>query len=211
VLTAAFFGIPDMTADNTVTLDRHALGALRYVRASMEAAGVLTVPGIAGAAMGLIGCIAAAFASLPPLASHWLSIWLLAAIVAFCVGGALMLRRAGGARSTLIRAPVRKFLLCLCPALFAGAVLTYALYQAGITSLIPASWLLLYGCAVLAASTVTSATTMRLVAGMGATFVLAGIASLGISVRWHNVVLGLTFGGLHVLFGLLIARRGHGE
>jgi len=44
---------------NTVRIDSQAAATLRYIRASMEAASSIAVPGSAGSAMGLVGLLAA--------------------------------------------------------------------------------------------------------------------------------------------------------
>ena len=61
--------------ENTVALERHALGTLQYIRASIDAAGLLAVPGSAGIAMGSVGVLAALTVSIPTLAPHWFGIW----------------------------------------------------------------------------------------------------------------------------------------
>ena len=68
------------------------------------------------------------------------------------------------------------------------------------------SALLLYGCAVLSASMMTSAAMMRLIVMMGALFVVCGLVAFQLPPRWHNFALGLGFGSLHLLFGILIGR-----
>lgn len=189
---------------NTVAIDSHALGTLNYIRASIEAAGAFAVPGIAGIAMGVVGVIATLVASLPPLSGFWLEIWLIAAMAASGIGVVLIARQP--ARVMLYRGPARKFVLSLCPALLAGAVLTGVFWQEGLTSLVPGMWLLLYGCAVLSASMMTSAKMMRLIMLMGALFVVYGLIAFQLPPRWHNYTLGLGFGALHLLFGILIGR-----
>ncbi|MGH8185009.1 MAG: hypothetical protein ACREUC_00485, partial [Steroidobacteraceae bacterium] len=67
-----------MQSGNTVQLDSHAAASLRYIRASMEAAASLAVPGSAGIASGIIGSIATVLSALPGLYQHWLAIWLAA-------------------------------------------------------------------------------------------------------------------------------------
>jgi hypothetical protein len=190
--------------DNTVAIDSHALGTLNYIRASIEAAGAFAVPGIAGIAMGSIGIAATLIASLPGLGSYWLGIWIVAAITAAAAGVLLIARQP--ARGLLYRGPARKFVLSLCPSLLAGAVLTWVLREQGMSSLVPGTWLLLYGCAVLSASMMTVAAMMRRIALMGALFVLFGAAAFVLPERWHNFALGLGFGALHLLFGILIGR-----
>jgi hypothetical protein len=118
-----------------------------------------------------------------------------------------MLRQAANLGSTLNRGPARKFFLCLAPSLGVGAILTSALWQAGLEPWLPAVWLLLYGCGVLSAST----TATRTVAVMGACFVLLGVVALQIPGNWSNFMLGAGFGGLHLAFGVIIARSGVGQ
>ncbi len=192
---------------NTVALDRHALGTLQYIRSSIEAAGVLAVPGSAGVAMGAVGLLAALLASDPRLAPHWFSIWLAAGVAAFVCGSALMVHQAVTTGAPLYRGPARKFLLCLSPSLFAGVVVTLALWHHQAVDMIPGTWLLLYGCGVAAASTMT----VRPVGIMGALFVALGVAALVLSPRHANLFLGAGFGGLHLTFGIIIGRSKRGR
>lgn len=192
-------------------IESRALGTLAYIRTAIESSGSMAVPGMAGIVMGGIGILAAIAASLPPGAPYWLEIWLIAAAIAFVVGGAMMAREAAQSGHARYLGPVRKFLLCLCPALLAGGVLTFVLWLYGITSLIPGVWLLLYGCAVLSASTVTIARTMRLICIMGVLFMLLGLLAFAARPSAHTLILGVGFGALHTVFGLLIGRVSHGE
>jgi hypothetical protein len=171
----------------------------------------MDVPGMAGIVMGIIGVLTAILVSLPRWAPHWLGIWLLAAAVAFLLGGALVARQYARRGHTRYLRPARKFLLCLCPALLAGAVLTGVLSTAGITSVLPGTWLLLYGCAVLSASTVTIAGIARLICIMGALFVALGSMTFALPATAHSAMLGLGFGVLHIIFGILIGRSARGE
>jgi len=191
-----------MLPANTVRLDNHAVATLRYIRSSMEAATYLAVPGSAGIAMGSVALIAAMFASMPRLHVHWLAIWLVAAAVAAGTGGALMARPASLRGLSLANTPLRKFLLCLFPSLFAGAVMTGVHASTGNFHAIPGTWLLLYGCALISAC----ATTTRLIGLLGALFVLLGLFALALPESVQMLLLGLGFGGLHVLFGFLIHR-----
>jgi hypothetical protein len=194
---------PESGGRNTVALDSHALGTLQYIRASIDAAGLLAVPGSAGIAMGAVGILAALLVSLKPLAAHWLQIWLTAGFVAIGCGTALMIHQVVSHGTALYRGPLRKFLMCLCPPLLVGAVLTWQLWLYAQTALIPGVWLLMYGCAVMAASTLTR----RALAVMGALLAALGVVALLSPANWHNAVLGIGFGGLHLLFGILIGGR----
>jgi hypothetical protein len=198
-------------SDAPIAIESRALGTLAYIRASMESSGSLDVPGMAGIVMGMIGVIAAVIVSLPRFAPHWLGIWMLAAAAAFFSGGALVARQIARSGRSRFLGPARKFLLCLCPSLLAGAALTAALWAAGAAAVIPGMWLLLYGCAVLSASTVTSAGITRLVCIMGAVFFVLGGMTFALPATAHMAMLGAGFGGLHILFGILIGRVAHGE
>lgn len=195
---------PSVRSGSPVALDSHALGTLNYIRASIEAAGAFAVPGTAGVAMGIIGLAAAGLASVPVLAPHWIGIWLAAGVLASATGIVLIARHRAGHGLPLYRGPARRFVLCLCPALLVGAVLTAVLWQAGETRLIPGMWLLLYGSAVLSATLLTAPAMMRLVGLMGALFVLWGAVAFELPSRWHNLVLAAGFGVLHLAFGLII-------
>ena len=191
-------------------IESRALGTLAYIRASIESSSSMDVPGMAGIVMGVIGVLAAIVVSLPRWAAHWLGIWLAAAVIALVLGGALVARQIAQRGHSRYLGPVRKFLLCLCPALFAGAVLTLVFETAGMRNVIPGMWLLLYGCAVLSASTVTVAGIARLICMMGGLFVALGLMTFALPVAAHTAMLGLGFGILHIVFGFLIGRLTHG-
>lgn len=195
-----------MRSNTPVAMDSHALGTLNYIRASIEAAGAFAVPGTAGIAMGVVGLAATGVASVPALAMHWLLIWLIASVLGAGLGVVLIARHRSGAGLPLYRGPARRFVLCLGPAILAGAILTVVLYQAGELQLIPGTWLLLYGSAVLSATLLTAPVMMRLIGTMGALFVLLGAVAYTLPPGWHNLVLGGGFGMLHLVFGLLIGR-----
>jgi len=200
-----------MQTNGPIPIESRALGTLSYIRSSIDAAGSLAVPGASGIVMGTIGMIAAAFASLPSLNARWLEIWMAAAVVAFLFGGALVARQVTQRGRSLISGPIRKFMLCLGPSLLAGAVLTFVLWRADMERLVPGMWLLLYGCAVIACSTVTNSLSQKLIASMGAMFVLLGVAAFAAPPALQTAILGVGFGVLHLVFGMLIGRQNHGE
>jgi hypothetical protein len=199
----------DMQSDFPIPIETRALGTLAYIRRSIDASASMAVPGTAGVVMGVVGLLAAVLSSLPHWHAHWPRIWMFAAGFAALVGGALMAREAAQSGHARYLGPVRKFMLCLCPALFAGGVLTAVLCRAHLEGLLPGTWLLLYGCAVLSASTVTIASTMRLLCTMGALFVALGLAAFALPAASHTAILGLGFGALHVVFGHLVGSSDH--
>jgi hypothetical protein len=166
----------------------------------------MDVPGMAGIVMGIVGLLASIVVATPQAAAHWLGIWLSAAAVALLFGGILVARQVAPQGRARFLGPARRFILCLCPALLAGAVLTLVLWKVGASDAIPGTWLLLYGCAVLSASTVTNAGVARLVCIMGALFALLGCITFALPTAAHTALLGLGFGGLHLIFGVLIGR-----
>jgi hypothetical protein len=198
-----------MQSDFPVSIETRALGTLAYIRRSIDSSTFMAVPGTAGVVMGGIGVAAAIFASIPRFAARWMEIWIAAAAFAFLVGGALMAREAAQSGHARYLGPVRKFMLCLGPALFAGVVLSAVLWRHHMEGLLPGTWLLLYGCAVLSASTVTVPATMRLLCIMGALFVALGSTAFALPPGPHAVTLGVGFGALHIVFGLLVGRLNH--
>ena len=196
-----------MHSASPVHIDSHAAATLRYIRTSMEAATSLAVPGSAGIAMGAIGLAAAGLSSAVGQRDHWLAIWLLAAALAAAVGGVLLARRSSLRGLLRSNTPIHRFALCLIPALFAGAILTAVLWTSGSRHAIPGTWLLLYGCALVSAS----AATTRTIGVLGGLFVLLGLTALALPDGWQMVLLGAGFGGLHIFFGVLISRVGHGH
>jgi hypothetical protein len=200
-----------MQTNRPVPIESRALGTLSYIRASMDAASSLAVPGLAGIVMGAIGAAAALLTYVPAIGNHWLAVWLVAACLAFLLGGALVARQVSQRGGSLISGPFKKFLMCLCPTLLAGAVMTLVLSHGDMQHLIPGTWLLLYGCAVIAASTATNSKSLRIVASMGALFVLLGSAAFLLPAPTHRLLLGAGFGGLHLISGILIGRINHGD
>jgi hypothetical protein len=191
-----------MQSANAVRIDSHAVATLRYIRASMDAASFVAVPGSAGIAMGSVGLLAMVLSSAPGLREYWLAIWLASAALGGCIGFALMTRPASLRGLLLFGTPLRRFALGLFPALFGGAVMTAVHWTSGNLHAIPGTWLLLYGCALISASVAAT----RTLAIMGGAFVGLGLLALLLPDGLQVWMLGAGFGALHVLFGFLIGR-----
>ena len=169
----------------------------------MERAGSFTaVPGWGFVLMGATALIAVAFTYGMESRELWFVAWMGEAVVASAIGVIGTLRKAKN-RRTFLQGPGRKFAMSLLPALIGGAILTGALYQRGSFDLMPGSWLLLYGVAVMSCGTYS----VKVVPLMGAGYILLGTAALLLSWEWALVLLAVGFGGLQIVFGGVIARR----
>ena len=194
-----------MQSADAVRIDSHAVATLRYIRQSMDAAASVAVPGSAGMAMGAGGLVAMGICTASGLREHWLGIWLASAALGGGLGFALVTRPASRRGLLLYGTPLRKFALCLFPALFGGAVMTVVHVSYGNLHPIPGTWLLMYGCALISASVAAT----RTIAIMGLAFVVRGLVSLFVPDGPQIYLLGAGFCGLHVLFGVLIGRGRH--
>ena len=83
--------------------------------------------------------------------------------------------------------------------------LTIALARGASYGVLPGAWLMLYGSGLLAGG----AFSIRLVPVMGACLLGLGIVTTLAPASYGPAAMLLGFGGLHVLFGVLVA-RGHG-
>jgi hypothetical protein len=181
-----------------------ALEHLEFIRDTMaRSASFTAVPGLGLVMIGITALIAALIASRQRTPELWMLVWFAEAIVAVSIDLLTMWRKAGQAGSPLFSGPGRKVVLGLAPALAAGAFLTVVFYRANLSAALPAMWLLLYGVAVVAAG----AFSVRPVPLMGAAFMGLGIAAIFSPTAWRDIYMAAGFGGLHVLFGIHIARR----
>lgn len=179
---------------------------LRFIRETMEHAGSFTaVPGWGGVAMGVTALVAALLAAIQPSEGLWLRVWLGEAILGAAIGAFTMSQKARRVQTSLLSAPGRKFALAYAPPVLVGALLTLALARTPSFHLLPAVWLLCYGAAVLTGG----ALSVPVVPVMGLCFLATGAAALWAPAAWQDPLLAFGFGGLHIIFGVLIARR-HG-
>jgi hypothetical protein len=187
-----------------VALDDRARDNLRFIRETMERATSFTaVPGWGGMAMGItaVGAAAVAWRQTSPVI--WLITWLAEALVAFGIASFTSLTKARRANLPLLAGPGRKFVLSFVPPLFVGALLTVILFRASLFWAIPGVWLLLYGTAVITGG----AFSIRVVPLMGLCFMVLGAVALFSPASWGNIFLAAGFGGLHLIFGAVIARN----
>jgi hypothetical protein len=187
-------------------LHERAMDNLRFIRQTMERAGAFTaVPGWGGIGVGLTAVAAAVLAARQPTVELWLATWLAEATVALVIGGWALARKAHAANDPILSGPARRFGLSFLPPMVVGGLLTIALYRAGVPHALPATWLMLYGAGVATAG----AFSVRIVPVMGLCFMLVGAVALFGPAAWGNWCMAAGFGGLHLVFGGVIARR-HG-
>jgi hypothetical protein len=187
-------------------LHARAMDNLRFIRETMESAASFTaVSGWGQCAIGLTALAASALAARQTNARAWLLVWFVEAVVSLVISGWTMRRKARAAETPLLSKPGRKLALNFAPPAFVGALLTVALFRAELFGIIPATWLLLYGAGVVTGG----AFSVKIVPVMGLSFMLLGTVALFSPAAWGNAFLAAGFGGLHVVYGVIIARR-HG-
>jgi hypothetical protein len=188
-----------------------ALDNLKFIRSTMERAGSFTaVPGWGMVVLGLTALAATVYAGSVPVApgsgasqSRWLWVWMFEALLGAGIGVAALLYKALRAGDTIVHGPARRFGLSVLPPFIVGALLTYVLWQAKQLPLLPALWLLCYGTGIVTGG----AFSLRVVPVMGLCFMLLGTVALFTPAAWQPWLLAAGFGVLHIVFGVIIARR----
>lgn len=185
-------------------IHEHALNNLRYIREAMERASAFTsIPGWGGVGVGLTAIATAVLTHPFAGTRRWLLGWLGCAVVAAVIAAITMFRKARRANVSFNGAPARRFFSSYFAPIAAGAALTYALGHAGLYAVLPATWLLLYGASFIS----SGAFSIPVVPVMGVCFMVMGVLACFVPVSVGNLFLGAGFGGLHVAFGVVIARR----
>jgi len=195
---------PDL--DEPPALHHHAMDDLRFIRRTMEEAGSFTaVPGWGMFAVGVSALVAAPIAARQQTAIGWVIAWLAEAAVALAIALWTLNAKARSAQLSLLSGPGRRFVLGFSPPLIAGGLLTLALLRADLTHPLPGTWLLLYGTGVATGG----AFSVRIVPVMGLCLMLIGALALFSAPSMRDVYMVAGFGLVHLVFGVIIARR-HG-
>jgi hypothetical protein len=193
-----------MTPRETPALHAHAMENIRFIRETMERAGAFTaVPGVGGVLMGVSALTTAAIAGPPRESRVWLATWLADAALAAVIAIVAMARKARRSGTPLYAQPARRFALAYLPPFAAGGVITAAFAASGLTARLPGYWLLMYGTAVATGG----AFSVRVVPVMGLCFMAIGALAIASPAALGHYFMAAGFGGLHIGFGLLIARR----
>lgn len=185
-------------------LHDRAMDNIRFIRETMERASAFTaVPGWGQVAVGVTAFIASYLAVHEATARRWLFVWLAEALIALLIAGWTLDRKARATDTPLVSGPARKVAFSLSPPLIVGALLTAVLFKLRVTSVIPGVWLLLYGTGVVTGGMFS----VSVVPLMGICFMVLGAIALFVSPPWANWLLAAGFGGLHIIFGIIIARK----
>jgi hypothetical protein len=191
---------------NPPEMQARAMDNLRFIRETMEAAGTFTaVSGWGQVVIGGTAIVAALVAGRFTSTSEWVLVWAAEAFLALFISVWFMYNKAKSASLPLLTGSARKLLFSFTPVVVVGMVVTFAFMQRGMYGLLPGIWMLLYGTAVVAAG----AFSVRIVPVMGAAFIVVGAAALFAPLTWSTALMIAGFGVLHIVFGVVIARR-HG-
>ncbi|HEX5386462.1 MAG TPA: hypothetical protein VFW66_07195 [Gemmatimonadales bacterium] len=185
-------------------LHARAMDNLSFIRRTMERATPFTaVPGWGGVIMGFVALAAALATSPAESLRGWLGTWLGAALVALAIGWAAMRIKARRCGTSIFSGSGRRFVLSFIPPFVVAGLLTAVLARAGFERALPGTWLLLYGTGIVTGG----AYSVRVVPLMGLCFMALGTVALFAPPAWAGALMALGFGGLHIGFGLIIARR----
>ena len=185
-------------------LHERAMDNLKYIRETMERATAFTgISGWGQVAIGITALGSSFISAQQKTFKAWLAVWMAEAVIALLITGWSMDRKARTAKMPLVSGPGRKVAFSLSPPIFAGAIVTVVLYRAGLTSAIPGLWLLLYGTGVVTGGMFS----VSAVPIMGLCFMALGAAAFFAPAEFANWLMAAGFGGLHIVFGVIIARR----
>jgi hypothetical protein len=198
--------------------ENEAVEQLATIRRIMESATrMTTLPGqaaIVGGALALVGCGVtywkmrsldfAAMANLAPEDSHALvAMWALIAVAGIAINVLLTLRlaRKRGVNPWSRLAQLSAY--AMGPALLAAAALSAMLIQNAQWRLVAPTWMMLYGVALWMAGILS----VRAPQTLGAVFFAAGALTLFVAAPAALVMVALTFGLAHVVFGIFLISR----
>ncbi|MGI8812116.1 MAG: hypothetical protein ACR2IH_06260 [Pyrinomonadaceae bacterium] len=192
------------TPAEPVSLGDRAVDNLKFIRETMERSTHFTaVPGYGGILMGVTAIVAAYVAHLQPLMSGWLTVWLTEAGLAAAIGLLAMWQKSKIAGESAFSVPAKKFAFGFAAPLVCGIVITLGLGRLGYFEIMPAVWMLLYGAAVVTGG----AFSVRVVPVMGWLFIAAGAVQFMLPSGYGNIMMGASFGLMHIIFGGIIAKR----
>lgn len=186
------------------SLGKRAAEDLRVIRETMERATAFTaLSGFGAIVIGITALGATFIAAGQTGDGKWLAVWLLEALLATAIGIYSIQRKARATNIPLHRPTTRKLAWSFGPAVAAGALLTLVLQRDGHTALLPGTWLLLYGTGIVTGGLVSE----PVITVMGICFMVLGAITLMLPASLGDLFMALGFGGIHIVFGMIILRR----
>ena len=190
---------------------------LRVIRQTMErSTQYSTLSGLSGVLIGLaaIAGVAVSQAMLARAAGgvptrpdylHLGPVWLLVLALAVGIEFACNKRRAVRIGKRVASPLGAHILVAALPSFFGAVLLTLFFYLHGLAPFVWGVWMLCYGLAICAVGLFS----MRPVSYLGAAFVAAGAVTLLLPSAYSLPMMALAFGGFHIVYGVLMARK-HG-
>jgi hypothetical protein len=190
--------------DEPPALHLHAMDNLKFIRETMESAASFTaVPGWGQVVIGVLAIITSVIASRQAKPSDWVITWIILASVSLVIAVISMNRKAKRSKTILLSRPGKNFAVSCSPPMIAAALLTLNLSQSGNFRVLPGMWLLLYGTGIITGG----AFSVKVVPVMGICFMSLGAIAIFSPASFGNVFMAMGFGLLHIIFGVIIARR----
>ncbi|MEP6847889.1 MAG: hypothetical protein ABI999_03470 [Acidobacteriota bacterium] len=187
-----------------VSIGDRAIDNLAFIRETMERSTSFTaVPGYGGMLMGVTAIVAAVIAHNQVQLFDSLVTWLIEAGLAFAIGLLAMWQKSKIAGQSLVSTPARKFAMGFAPPMIVGAAITLGLWRHEYFYIMPPVCMLCYGAAVVCGG----AFSVRVVPVMGWCFMALGAIAFALPISYGNLMMAASFGMLHIIFGLVIARR----
>ena len=187
-----------------VQLGDRAIDNLQFIRETMARSTQFTaVPGYGGMLMGATAVVAAYIASRQVYLVDSLATWLGEACLAFAIGLLAMWQKSRIDDTSLLSGPGRKFAMSFAPPLIAGVAVVLGIWKYGDYQAMPAICMLTYGAAVVCGG----AFSVRVVPVMGWCFMALGAIAFVLPPSYGNLMMGASFGVLHIIFGAVIAKK----
>jgi hypothetical protein len=179
---------------------------LKFIRETMERSAVFTsVPGYGGVFMGVTAVAAAVIAGMQPLVRAQFVVWMAEAFLACGIGFFAMWQKSKITGTTLLSAPAKKFAQGFLPPVLSAIFITFGLWRLGHFEVMIPVWILLYGAAVICGG----ANSVKIVPVAGWSFIALGAIAFFLPAAYGNVMMALSFGLLHIVFGAVVAWK-HG-
>lgn len=190
--------------DEPINIGDRAIDNVKFIREMMERSASFTaVPGYGGILMGVTAVAAAYIANTQIYLRDSLMTWLIEAFLAFAIGLLAMWQKSKIAGQSLFSTPARKFAYGFIPPLVVGVVIVLGLWRYEYYYVMAPVCMLCYGAAVACGG----AFSARVVPVMGWCFIVLGAIAFLLPTNFGNLMMGASFGLLHIIFGAIIARK----